>query len=179
MTLAIVAYPDLEEDDRQWIEAFRRTHDVQAARIAVHFTLVFPLDGVLGDFESDTQAVVRTTRPIPFSIRHARAVPGMPGGVTPVVLIPDEGSAHIVELHDQLYAGRLRVHLRPDIPFTPHMTIGAARNSESADRLVSELGARLRIVHGTIRTLDLVDVGNARVRTVRTYSLGDTAGVSD
>ena len=44
MTLAIVAYPSLDETDRQWIESFRATHDPQSPRIDVHFTLVFPVE---------------------------------------------------------------------------------------------------------------------------------------
>ena len=44
MKLAIVAYPSLDEADRQWIESFRTTHDPQRVRIGVHFTLVFPVE---------------------------------------------------------------------------------------------------------------------------------------
>src|SRR5215207_702145 len=42
MTLAIVAYPSLDETDRHWIESFRAKHDPQSPRIDVHFTMVFP-----------------------------------------------------------------------------------------------------------------------------------------
>jgi len=34
MRLAIVAYPDLDEEDRQWIEGVRRIHDPQALKHA-------------------------------------------------------------------------------------------------------------------------------------------------
>jgi hypothetical protein len=46
MTLAIVAYPNIDDSDRQRLESFRALHDPQAARIGVHFTLVFPFDAV-------------------------------------------------------------------------------------------------------------------------------------
>ena len=39
---AVVAFPLLDADDRQWIESIRAKHDPEAKRIAAHFTLVFP-----------------------------------------------------------------------------------------------------------------------------------------
>lgn len=179
MKLTIVAYPDLHEQEaRQWIEAFRQIHDPEAARIAVHFTLVFPLDAAASDLESEVQAAARATQPIRFAIRDAKAVPDTLSSVTHIFLVPDEGSAQIAELHGRLYAGQLRVHRRSDIPFIPHMTIGAAQDSESASELASGLDVRQRVVHGTIARLHVVDVGNAHARAVRTYPLGDTAGAS-
>jgi hypothetical protein len=48
MKLAIVAYPDLDEEDRQWIEEFDNPRPSgQTAR--VHFTLVFPYDAAASD----------------------------------------------------------------------------------------------------------------------------------
>lgn len=42
MKLAVVAYPSLDQDDRQWIDSFRTSHDPQAG-IGVHVTLMFPV----------------------------------------------------------------------------------------------------------------------------------------
>jgi len=178
MKLAIVAYPELDEADRQWIETIRHIHDPQAARIGVHITLVFPLDGSASDLESETEAVARARQPIRFVIHHAAAVPDTFSRLVHVFLVPDEGSAQIAELHDNLYAGRLRPHLRSDIAYIPHMTVGAAVDWAAAERLASEFGDRARTIHGRITNLHVVDVGGARVRTFTSHRLGDVAGTA-
>jgi 2'-5' RNA ligase len=89
--------------------------------------------------------------------------------------VPEEGAPEIERLHDQLYAGQLRVHLRSDIPFIPHMTIGTCRDSETAARLASELRSRPRAVRGTISNLQLIDVERVPVRTISTCVLGPTS----
>jgi len=176
MKLAIVAYPSLDEAHRQWIEAVRRIHDPQAARIAVHFTLVFPLDGLADDLQSEMEAVARASQPIQFAIGHAAAVPDRFSRAVHVFLVPEDGGAEIAGLHDLLYAGRLRGHLRSDIPYVPHLTVGATEDSAVAERLASELQDRARSVRGVIAGLHLVNLGERQVRSVTTYRLGGAAG---
>jgi 2'-5' RNA ligase len=178
MKLAVVAYPNLDEEDRQWIEGVRRIHDPQADRIGVHFTLVFPCDAAASNLEPEVQNIARRTQSIRFAIRHAKAIQDKLSPATHVVLVPGDGAPEIERLHDQLYAGRLRVHLRPDIPFIPHMTVATVRDSETAERLASEFGSRPRVVRGTISRLHLIDVENASIRTVRTYSLDSSLSPS-
>ncbi len=78
----------------------------------------------------------------------------------------------ISALHDRLYAGRFNVHLRSDIPFVPHMTVGAARDRASALTLANELDSPLRTVRGSLEALELVDVGTVRVRSIARYGFG-------
>jgi len=56
MKLAIVAFPSVDEVDRQWIESFRSQHDPQASRLGVHFTLVFPFMAVPGEQRRNCRA---------------------------------------------------------------------------------------------------------------------------
>jgi 2'-5' RNA ligase len=175
MNLAIVAYPILDPDDRQWIETFRSKHDPQAARLGVHFTLVFPVVAVPSEVERELAMVARSTTRISFTIRGPEVVRDLVGSGSHVFLVPGEGGRQIAALHGRLYGGGLRVHRRADIPFVPHMTIGAAPNRQTGERLVAELGVGSRTVSGTIERLDLVDVGAAVVTTVATYALGAAA----
>jgi 2'-5' RNA ligase len=147
----------------------------QAERLGVHFTLVFPYDADARDLEPEVQAIARGTQPIRFTIRHVKVVPDKLGPATRVFLVPEDGAPEIERLHDQLYAGQLRVHLRSDIPFIPHMTIGTSRDSETAARLASELRSRPRVVRGTISNLQLIDVERVPVRTISTCVLGSTS----
>ena len=104
--LAVVSYPRLDEDDRQWIESIRATHDPQAGRIPAHVTLVFPARVSVGDIAAEVANAAGMNAPIPFVIRHATAVRNMFGNGGHVFLVPDEGGAEIVNLHDQLYQCR-------------------------------------------------------------------------
>ncbi len=172
MTLAIVAYPGLREADRQWIESFRAKHDPQSARLAVQFTLVFPVEATPRVLKAELEAAAASCRPISFAIRRTEAVRDAGGSGARVFLVPDEGRAEIAALHDRLYAGALSVHLRADIPFVPHITIGAAPDQPSGERLAEAFSFGARVVRGTIATLDVVDVGGLLVRTVMSHRFG-------
>jgi 2'-5' RNA ligase len=178
MKLAIVAYPSLDEIDQQRIESFRARHDPQAAQINVHFTLVFPVDAVPSELGSDIAVVAQSSQPISFAIRGTKVAHDVLGNVSHVFLVPDEGAVQITALHDRLYAGTLRPHLRSDIPFVPHMTVGAAADSQAAERLAEELSVHVRMVRGTIANIELVDVGTRHVQSIATYTLGTATATS-
>jgi len=137
--LAIVAYPCLTEADRQWIESIRARHDPQASRISAHFTLVFPVEVSPIDVLRNVSVVAKSTQPIQFVIRDARAVRDALGGGSHVFLVPDKGRVEITKLHDRLYEGVLRAHLRTDFPFMPHITVAAAPPLDSGKRLAQAL----------------------------------------
>jgi len=178
MKLAIVAYPRLDEVDHQWIESFRAKHDPQAPRIDVHFTLVFPLDAVPSELGPEIAVVAESTQSISFAIRGTKVVRDVLGNVSQIFLVPDEGGIQITALHDRLYAGTLRGHLRSDIPFVPHMTVGAAPDSQAAERLAQELTVQSRILRGTVANIELVNVGTRYVQSIATYTLGTAAATS-
>jgi 2'-5' RNA ligase len=172
MTLAIVAYPRLDEDDRQRIESFRARHDPQASRIALHFTLVFPVDAVPDALKPEVEAVARSSEPIGFAIRRTDVVPDPIGDRSHIFLVPDEGRRQIATLHDRLYAGALRAHLRSDIPFVPHITVGATRDARLAEKWAEAFDVHSRAVVGTVAGIDVVDVSQHRVQSIARYSLG-------
>ena len=64
---AVVAFPLLDADDRQWIEAVRAKHDPEAKRIPAHFTLVFPAVLPLRATEAHVSRVAALTEPIRFN----------------------------------------------------------------------------------------------------------------
>jgi 2'-5' RNA ligase len=170
--LAIVSYPSIDEADRQWIESVRARHDPQAARMGVHFTLVFPTDASPAEVAAEVAAVAKSARPIPFTIRRARAVRDVVGGGGHVFLEPDEGRGEIATLHDRLYQGVLSPHLRADIPFTPHMTVAAGSDLAACEGLVRELRLDDRTVQGMLRKIELVNLEKPRVDSIATFVLG-------
>lgn len=176
MNLAIVAYPKLHDADRQRIESFRAEHDPQASRVAVHFTLVFPFEGSPDEVLPEIAVAARSTKPIPFTIgRTAVIADPVVGSGYHIFLVPAEGAGQIATLHDRLYAGALRPDLRRDISFVPHITVGAAREAAVAEEWARTLDVSSRIIHGTVAGIDLVDVGQHRVRSVASYALASGA----
>ena len=176
MNIAVVAYPMMDDADARWIAAFRKKHDPQSFRIGVHFTLVFPAEGSPSELAPEIAAAARSIAPIDFAIRRTEIVWDALGNRSLVFLVPDEGAHEITTLHNRLYAGVLRLHLRADIPFVPHMTIGAAAEHSAAQRAAAELDVGSRVVRGRIEQVALVNVGLSIVQTVATYALGDAAG---
>lgn len=169
--LAIVAYPILDHADREWIESIRTRHDPQALRIDAHFTLVFPTDVPREPLVSHTSAAVSLAGPIPFAVRRATAARDTVGTGAHVFLVPDEGRDELVRLHDRLYQGMLRPHLREDIPFVPHITVAAHADVQWCEGLAQDVNDADRTVRGELRSLELVDVGTARVRSIMTFRL--------
>jgi len=174
--LAIVAYPGLERADREWIEAIRTRHDPQAALIGVHFTLVFPADSSASDLAAEASAVAAATAPIPFAIRRASATPDALGGAGGhVFLVPDEGAREIAALHHRLYQGVMRPHLRADIPFTPHMTVAACPDMAACEHLARAINREPRGIRGALESVEVIEVGASRVRSIGAFVLGRPA----
>ena len=169
--LACVGYPRLEESDHRWIESFRTRHDPQASRIRAHFTLVFPVELTAEPIVEHLSALLQSARPIPFVLRRAEPVPDLVAGGSHVFLVPEEGRHEIVALHDQLYGGPLRPLLRLDIPFLPHITMGAAATRDECQRLADELNREALAVEGILEQVDLIEVTKEGVKPVIRFSL--------
>jgi 2'-5' RNA ligase len=178
MNIAVVGYPNLDELDRRWVESFRARYDPQVSRIGVHFTLVFPMELASIGLESEIAAVARITQPVSFIIRRTEVVRDALNNGCSVFLVPDEGSAEIATLHNSLYAGALHPYQRLDIPFLPHMTVGATPDVRSARRLAEELNVRSRIIRGIIDKIELVEVGTSVVKSLVAYALGSAERVA-
>lgn len=171
--LAIVAYPTLDKPDQPWIDEIRGAHDPQAFRIGPHFTLVFPFQAVAAEVASELSAIAAVAKRVPFTIRRAEGVRDVVAGVGGhVFLVPDEGSAEITDLHDRLYAGALRSHRRADVPFVPHITVGADSDFERCHILADALNQDRRIVRGVLDRIALVNVAISPVQPVNVVSLG-------
>jgi 2'-5' RNA ligase len=157
--IAIVAFPALSIDDQQWIDEMRARHDPHARLIDAHATLVFPCTAPADTVAAEMLTLAATTSPIAFGISGTRAVSDAFGSGAHVFLLPDSSaSAAITELHDRLYQGVLRPHLRDDIPFVPHITVAGAADHDDCRALAESLHTRSLSVRGTFAEIVLVDV---------------------
>ena len=123
--LAVAWFPKFRGLER--IEAFRARHDPMARLIPAHLTLVFPFPTALTPLQVQThvQRVVARWPPIPIAFRAVRTEAN-----EFLFLMAGRGAASVVALHDKLYTRSLRQHLRPEFPYTPHLTL--ARYAELA-----------------------------------------------
>ena len=171
MALAIISELDLVAADGARIEDLRRRHDPQQSMVAAHFTLVFPFEGVdRAVVEAHAERVAGRTKPIGFQLRRSAAVQDPLGPLSRLFLLPEAGHGQLVALHDALYAGPLSAHLRSDIAYTPHITVGAFPTQDRARAAKAEVG--VVDIAGTVSAFDLVAFDGRTVSRLRRFALG-------
>jgi 2'-5' RNA ligase len=148
----------MEDADRDWIEAVRSKYDPQAHRIAAHFTLVFPVAVSLAALSDEVAGIIEEHSPISFTVRAALAHPDAVAGGGHVFLVPEEGRRDITRLHERLYEGILKAHLRLDIPFVPHVTVGAHPDLRYCEAVAEELTAARRVMTGVLDAVDVLEL---------------------
>lgn len=136
---AIVWFPPFPLDAP--IEAFRRRHDPLADALPAHVTLVFPFPTNLTvtQIGSHIRRIVGNWPALPVTFRDVESIVD-----EFVVLMLRERSDAMIALHDKLYRGILKSHLREDIPYQPHVTLGrVAGNPSGTDfTTLSEIATR-------------------------------------
>jgi 2'-5' RNA ligase len=133
-TLYTVAYPECDAQDMHAVDIWRADNDPTGhALVRPHFTLVFGSDGMDATTYLDhVAAVAERTAPIAFHCRYAMLGADAHSQRAHAYLVPDEGYAALSLLHDALYSGPLADHLRLDLPYTPHITVGAFASAAQA-----------------------------------------------
>lgn len=168
MAGAVVAFPTFGEADQRLVEEIRRQHDPNAARIAAHFTLVFPdAKTKAGDLLGPAAAVARATPLIAFVLRRVIVHHRTPD--TYVFLVPDAGHESLARLHDRLKAHSVAA---AGEAFLPHITVARLPSRDAAKTLATRLAERRLAVPGTVGSLSVVEVEAAGpVRTVDSFPL--------
>ena len=77
-----------------------------------------------------------------------------------------EGSSAVVALHGSLNSGQLAPIARPDVPFTPHVTVAALEDPEQAAAVADELNASGVAIAGTIFAIDVLELDGKAVREI-------------
>jgi 2'-5' RNA ligase len=172
---AVVTFPLLDPDDRQWIESIRAKHDPEAKRIAAHFTLVFPAVMSARAIEGHLTRVAHSTEPIRFVLRRAAVAPDTLGSSGHVFLIPEDGRDALAGLHDRIYDGVLQPLSRRNTTFTPHITVAAGTALEPLHTIAGELNAKGMSIRGSISEIVLVEVTPAGFRHAARFHLGSAA----
>ncbi len=169
MPLLVLAYPQIDIKDFDWIQSIRSKHDERFFRaVNPHFTLVFPVFDIDPKaFIKHVEGVAKNFREFYFVLRCAQIVKDSFSEYTDVFLIPEEGYRIFVKLHDQLYTGLLEKELRLDIPFIPHVGIAGYTDALKCKSIAVEINSTNPEIFGAVNKLDIVDYENNRARTIK------------
>ena len=88
-----------------------------------------------------------------------------------VFLVPNAGFAELSLLHDRLYTGVLASHLRLDLPFVPHITIGRLADRQVAKSLCDALNSRGVNIEGSVETLTVAVRENGEIKNLARFEL--------
>lgn len=170
MTLAVVAYPRMEAQSLRLIESFRASHDPLADFIKAHITLVFPVDADSEELAQEVRSIAASAPAFAINLLGARASVGIDRR-SYALLEPDSGGEAISSLHDRLYSKSLARHVRTDVTYEPHMTVGSCEHLPDCVRMTREFNTSWRPSPGHIDELVLLDLEGTSPRELGVFSL--------
>lgn len=175
MAYLVLAYPDLDQSDYDWIQDLRKKHDKQYFDVVQpHFTLVFSTNKLnLEDFTQHAKEKVEELRAFEISLDSARVVEDDSKEFFHEFLIPSKGFEEINKIHDELYTGLLESELRHDIPFIPHVGIGSSNDQQEAEEVVGMIIQEQRPIIGTVSKITIVEFDGKKVADLQTITLNN------
>jgi hypothetical protein len=173
MQTCVVAYPELAPAEHAWIERLRQRHDPNYRLVAPHWTLIFPTAAFdPAALERHVAKVAAGFSPFAFDLRCALVVRDAFSALTHLFLVPDAGFGQLVRLHDALYGGMLADQLRLDVPYIPHITIGAFDAAQECKAVADSLNQGGLAIGGRVERLSILAVEPGRVTIAGTIPLG-------
>jgi hypothetical protein len=158
MAFLVIAYPELNQNDLGWVQEYRKRHDKQFTLVKPHFSLVFAIHDIgKEDFLAEVRKRVVGVKAFDFDVRVATINQDDSGNYYHEFLVPDSGYSDIVMLHDRLYSGLFAKHLRFDINFIPHISIGDGVDPQTVKQRVDELNGKTLSLHGRIGSIDVIE----------------------
>lgn len=172
MSYLVLTVPELSARDFQLIQEFRKDHDQLYRIVEPHFTLVFPLSDLRKeDFISEIRRQTEGSKKFEFTVGNAIVNKDSLSDYFQVFLQPDEGYNGFIKLHDQLYEGLFSRHLRHDIPFVPHITIGNSKDKFECGKLVAKWNALDIYIKGHVTHLTAVEYQNEEITAIEKIEL--------
>jgi len=173
---ALACFPTI---DTTKIEAFRKKYDPHYNLIKPHITLIFPIDNTSISRKSLSEhikSVVNNWESFNIELSGLKI-----SWDHWLFLLVKEGKKEIIELHDELYQGILSPHLRSDLEYIPHISIGrfikkTLQNSSEISEgvvfdeirynLALEETKRLNLIYQTeVKTVQLIQINEEFTQT--------------
>ena len=169
----VIAYPGLEKSDLKKIQNHRELFDKEShAMVPPHFTFVFPVSNMeASEFANEVKKQIADISSIRFVIRCAAVNRDVVNDCYHTFLIPDKGYSKMVKLHDRLYSDKLKAHLRLDIDFIPHITIGTAADASSCKKMADDWNEKDIEIRGILKFADIVQHAAGKVITLERIKL--------
>ena len=168
--LYTVAFPSLTVASARLLAEIRAQHDRQAALLGPHFTLLFGCDAVdEAGYVDHVRSVAAGTAA--FHVHCAGTQPDSDESGGYVYLVPDRGRADVEALNDALYTGPMAPHLRKDLAYIAHITIGHCANAADAEALSADLNAGGIDIAGGIDALVVGCVEHGRFVELARFAL--------
>jgi len=173
MAYLVVAYPNISQKSLNWIQNYRKENDPRFySMVNPHFTIVFPISAFSkDDFVAEIKKQTEGLKKIDFEIKISTINQDISGGYYHEFLVPDKGYSDIIRLHDKLYSGVLAKHMRLDIDFIPHISIGNADDAQESKRRVDALNRQEIDIEGVIDILDIIEYDESSVWTIENIAL--------
>jgi len=168
MSYVVIAYPDISQNDFDWIQEIRQKNDsVMYEVVKPHVTFIFPTNM----FDENTLAEhikmkIAGTNPIKVKFDSTKVVEDDSRSYFHTFLIPSKGFSEITNLHDILYTGKLKDELRVDIPFIPHVGIGTNVYEKPMLELSERIDNEHISIEGTLNCLSIAKYENNKVTDI-------------
>ncbi len=172
MTYLVIAYPELSQNDFEWIQAYRKANDKQYTLVKPHFTLVFAIQEIdKTSFLNEVRQKASSIQPFDLALKAATINRDNSGEYYHEFLVPDTGYSNIIKLHDKLYSGLFSPYLRFDVDFIPHISIGDSKDAHVSKKRVDELNAQNLLIQGHINSLNVIEYANGAITTLEIIKL--------
>ncbi len=178
MKYYVITYPELSSGSFEWIQKYRESHDSQYKLVDPHFTLVFGIEDIdehalvkeIEKYASDTDTFTFKINSATINVDKDRATE---------FLVPDEGNSALIKLHDKLYSGILADHLRLDMNYVPHITIGDRSDIPTSKAHITKLNSSPINIEGEITSIDIIKVENtSQLMTIKKVPLRERGSVT-
>jgi len=171
MANLVIAYPDIDTGDFNWIQEIRKSHDPMYFNVVKpHVTLVFGTEKLdsqqLADF---VKTKIQNFHPFSIRFDSTKVVEDDSGNFFHLFLVPSAGYNEIQQLHDILYTDALKGELRLDIPFIPHVGIGTSTSEQEMINLSDSIKGK--VIEGRLNKLTVVEYESVSVQDIEAISL--------
>lgn len=173
MSLLVLAYPELNENDFALIQDHRRVHDSAFFDVVgPHFSFVFATDDFSeSTFTEEVLKQVEGVKKIKFISRCATISKDGFEESYHCFLVPDKGHSDIIRLHDRLYRGLFKENHRLDLDYIPHIAIGNSIDSWQTKNMVDQWNKKKIEIAGTISKLSIIKYENNVVSLLKEIEL--------
>lgn len=119
MYYALVNYPQIEHPG---FHSFRKKYEPYSDLLPAHITFIFPTPETIGMKDLKVHICQVLNHWKPFDMHFCNLMKTEDDHW--LFWTAEEGNEHAIKLHDEFYQGILALHLRKDLPYTPHIGLG-------------------------------------------------------